>query len=146
MLSFLMCQSVGSLRTPLCKVRSSPSQTLSSNSRRISALPIVLAPPCGHGVNSPISQFERLITAQPQRGSGRGCRRNLCPDNRLSRGLWMWCASTHCVSLSAGGLAPKVGGNDSNEELQDGEDGQHGKVAPAHILRTQTHSKGKQSV
>lgn len=102
--------------------------------------------PCGHGVNSPISQFELLITAQPQRGSGRGCRRNLCLDNRLTQGLWMWCESTHRVSLSTGGLAPKMGGNDSNEELQDGEDGQHGKIAPAHILRTQTHSQGKQSV
>lgn len=88
--------------------------------------------PCGHRLNSPISQL--------------GCRHDLFLDNRLPWGLWTWCESTHCVSLGTGGLAPKVGGNDSNEELQDGEDGQHGKVAPAHILRTQIHSQGKQSV
>ena len=47
------------------------------------------------------------------------------------------------MSLGASGLAPKVGGNDCNEELQYGEDGKHGQIAPAHILRTKTHSQGQ---
>lgn len=101
--------------------------------------------PCGHWVSSPISQLDVLITAQQQSRSGRGCRYNLFLDIRLPQGLWTWCESTHCVSLSTGGLAPKVGGNDSNEELQDGEDGQHGKVASAHILRTQTTVKANRT-
>lgn len=47
------------------------------------------------------------------------------------------------MSLGASGLAPKVGGNDCNEELQYGEDGKHGQIAPAYILGTKTHSQGQ---
>lgn len=43
------------------------------------------------------------------------------------------------MGLGTGGLAPKVGGNDRDEELQDGEDGKHGQIAPAHILGTKTY-------
>lgn len=48
---------------------------------------------------------------------------------------------THRVGLSAGGLAPKVGGNDRDEELEDGEDGKHGQITPAHILGTHPQSR-----
>lgn len=50
------------------------------------------------------------------------------------------------MSLGASGLAPKVGGNDCNEELQYGEDGKHGQIAPAHILGTKTHSQGQSRI
>lgn len=77
----------------------------------------------------------------PKGEVGGGWRCSLFLDYRHSSGPWTWCESTHCVSLGTGGLAPKVGGDDSDEELQDGEDGQHSKVAPAHILGTQTQVK-----
>lgn len=51
---------------------------------------------------------------------------------------------THRAGLSAGGLAPKVGGNDRDEELEDGEDGKHGQIAPAHILGTHPESRQAQ--
>ena len=50
------------------------------------------------------------------------------------------------MGLGASGLAPKVGGNDRNEELQYGEDGKHGQIAPAYILGTKTHSQGQRRI
>lgn len=70
---------------------------------------------------------------------GRGWKQSLPsqqPSSEAPGGVGGWGWGTHRVGLSAGGLTPEVGGNDRNEELQDGEDGKHGQIAPAHILGT----------
>lgn len=113
--------------------------------------PLVLAPPCGHGENSPIFR-QRLLG--PLRFVRVSCSLQRSPPRFLPRRSWQpeasaataflkgsgWGGSTHCVGLGAGRLAPEVGGNDCDEELQDGEDGKHSQIAPAHVLGTQSHS------
>lgn len=78
----------------------------------------------------------KIVPCSSKEGSREGLEVGTFASAAFLRGPG-WGGRTHRVGLGTGGLAPEVGGDDGDEELQDGEDGKHSQVAPAHILGTQ---------